>query len=162
MERTIKDEEEEEEKKHCIVGFYFIITFVLSLRGNEGFMIEVKTLIEYIDKGKEEWEENPHVLIPLLGRFKNEDRERLHKMLAASVTKSGSQVQLWTEVVVEILKDEGNVTGPAICDAKGYLLSTAEVDAEFRMQLQEVMDSHPELFPGVVDIEIEFGISRLF
>ena len=45
----------------------------------------------------------------MLGKFKNEDGERHHKMLAASVTESGFQVRLWTEAMVEMLKLEGNV-----------------------------------------------------
>ena len=83
-------------------------------------------------------------------------------MLSASVTKSGFQVRLWTKAVVQLLVEEGNVQGPAICDNTGYLLSTSEVDTEFHSQLQVVKDSHPELFPGVTDVETEFGISQSF
>ena len=76
------------------------------------------------------------------------------------MTESGFQVRQWTEAVVELLIEEKNLSGPAICDEQGCLIATSEVDAEFHYQLAQVKESHPELFPGVADIETEFGIFR--
>ena len=122
MESRIRDTEIEDEEKRwmLMVGFYFIISFVLSLRGNEGFMLEAQGLVDNIDFGKEDWVQHPHVVIPLLGRFKNEDGARKHKMLAAAETDSRFKVRNWTEAIVQLLKEENNLDGPAICDAKGF------------------------------------------
>eukprot|EP00957_Ditylum_brightwellii_P138792 10579569-Ditylum_brightwellii.AAC.2 len=55
-----------------IVGFYLLICFVASLRGDEGFMIEVQGLLEHSEHGQKKEEELRHVVIPLMGQFKGE------------------------------------------------------------------------------------------
>ena len=93
---------EERKRWITIVGCYLIVSFVCSLRGNEGFMIDLSGLIEHIMDGRAD-ESSPHVVIPLLGRFKNEVGERLHLMLAVNVTNSGFQVRAWVERLVRIV-----------------------------------------------------------
>lgn len=57
MENSMKDLEVDDEEKLwlLIVGFYIIISFVLSLCGNEGFMIKARGLVEKVQYGDEEW-----------------------------------------------------------------------------------------------------------
>ena len=64
-----------------ILATYLLICFLGSLRGNEGFMVELGGLIQHIYDGTGETEEYPHVVIPLLGRFKNESGERWYLLL---------------------------------------------------------------------------------
>ena len=52
------------------MGTYLIVYFLCSLRGNEGFMVELSGLIQHINDGKGQYEDNPHVVLPLLGRLK--------------------------------------------------------------------------------------------
>ena len=69
---------EDKEKRNIIMlGSFFIIGFVCALRGNEIFLVEAEGIQKMIEKGKVEKEAKlEHVVIPLLGRFKNEDGEK--------------------------------------------------------------------------------------
>ena len=112
-----------------LVGYYLMITFVLSLRGNEGFMMDAGALARHINCGKGDREENPHAVIPLLGRFKGEDGGRLHLMLVSPYTDSGFEVRKWTEAVITLLSGDGNLSGPVMCDKEGMMMASSEVDA---------------------------------
>ena len=68
---------------------YLVIVFLGSLRVNEGYMVEIGGLIQHIEDGKAENEDHPHIVIPLLGRFKNESGKRWFLILCAAVTVSG-------------------------------------------------------------------------
>jgi hypothetical protein len=59
---------DQEEFELCIsVGAYFVLGFVCSLRGPEGFMLDLLELLDNIQFGKEDAES--HVVAPLLGRL---------------------------------------------------------------------------------------------
>jgi hypothetical protein len=54
------------------VGAYSALCFCASLRGIEGFLLDLHGLCTYIAEGKEDVCAKPHVVAPLLGCFKNE------------------------------------------------------------------------------------------
>lgn len=54
------------------VGAYLTVGFCISLRGPEGFMLDLGVLRKFLDQGAND-SECPFVVIPLLGRFKGED-----------------------------------------------------------------------------------------
>ena len=142
-----------------IVGCYLVVSFACSLRGNEGFMMDLHGLISHIKDGKED-ATNPHVVIPLLGRFKNEIGERLHLMLSVNVTKSGFKVRKWVERLVRMLVKEGKTDGPAICDKEGFLMESMTINKEFREQLAIVQSSRPDLIKPSIDVFTLYNIRR--
>ena len=143
-----------------MVGGFLQICFVLSLRGNEGTMVEAGGLINHISHGTEVGEEIPFVVIPLLGRFKNEDGERWHLMLSASITGSGFKVRKWISRLVDILKSERKNSGPAFCHASGLVIKTSEIDGEFHAQLELIQDRRPDLIAPNVDVREEYSVYR--
>ena len=143
-----------------IVGFGLLIGFVLSLRGNEIFFIELGGLLQHLDDGTYVGEEYPHVVIPLLGRFKNEVGERWHLMLAAERTNSGFEIGKWTRRVAKMLKLEGKTSGPVLCNEDGSLINAYEIDAEFHRQLVKIQEGRPDLLHNRVNVETEFSIFR--
>jgi hypothetical protein len=66
----------------CAVGAYSAISYTASMRGNEGFLLDLFGLRQHIVKGKHDLED-PHVAAPLLGQLKGEDGERYHMLLMA-------------------------------------------------------------------------------
>jgi hypothetical protein len=68
------------------LGAYSVLCFCASLQGNEGFLLDLYGLRLYLDEGREPQCLKPHVIAPLLGRFKNEIGERYHLVLLAPVT----------------------------------------------------------------------------
>jgi len=141
-----------------MVGGYLIITFVLALRGNEGFMVEAGGLLSYIDDGRTDME--PNIAIPLLGSFKNEDGERWHIMLSVSVTKSGFDVRKWAERIVNILRSENKNSGPAFCHAAGKAIKSSELDTEFHNQLEVIQDQRPDLIKPNINIREMYSVFR--
>ena len=142
-----------------VVGCYLIITFACSLRGNEGFMIDLHGLISHIGDGRTD-SKDPHVVILSLGRFKNEVGERMHLMLSVNTTKSGFQVRMWIERLVRTLMNEGKREGPAICDKDGFLMESGPVNKEFKEQLAIVQSLRPDLIKTNLDVFELYSIRR--
>ena len=72
----------------------------MALRGNEIFMVEAYGLYSHLhlgsnSSGHQDTHDLEHVVIPLLGKFKNEDGSRYHLMLSCNTTKSGLEVRKW-------------------------------------------------------------------
>jgi len=155
-----------EERRRFIhmIGCYLLVGFVLSLRGNEGFMIEAHGLVSHLHYGLqedlEEEDDHPFVIIPLLGRFKNEEGERWHLMISVSTTRSGFEVRKWVERVAAIIVNEGHCLGPAFCHSDGKSFRAFEVDEEFHKQLEKIQGSHPKLIEPNLDVTEWFSIFR--
>jgi hypothetical protein len=158
----LKSEDTTVERKRWVimVGTFLLLSFVLALRGNETFMIESGSLVRGLPNGNHHSEQHPHVVIPLLGRFKNEEGERFHLMMSVSETASGFQVRRWVEYLAEVLKVEGRLSGPAFCDSSGNVLTSGEVDREFHHQLEIVREKEPHLIEAHVEISEKYSIFR--
>jgi hypothetical protein len=157
----LENEELENKQKRWLtmVGTFLMIGFACSLRGNEGFMVEAQGLQEYISQGKERRQDS-HVVIPILGRYKNEDNENWHLMLVVSVTESGFEVRKWVERLVDLLKQERKTVGPAFCQENGKVISSMEMDSEFLKQLEVVQKERPDLIKGSIDVHEFYSIFR--
>ena len=108
-----------------MIGNFVLIGFVLALRENEIFMVEAHGLYSHNDYGRNE--EDPslnHFVIPLLGRFKNEDGSRYHFMFCVERTNSGLEVRKWIDRSVLYLKNELRLVGLAFCHADGSSYSS--------------------------------------
>ena len=154
-----------EERKRLLttVGGYMAVAYSYSLRGNEGFWVDGDNLCKNINIGKQA-SPIPHVLVPLIGFFKTEQGERMHVFPIANATKSGIQVRLWLERVVDILKKENKVMCPAFCDAQGYMLQSHDVEGVMHPILREIQKSgelEQDLPPGV-DVELFYRCDRSF
>ena len=161
MEEDMK-KGEKEHRHYAMMGCFFVVAFVLALRGNEVFMVEAGALIDHFKFGVMDLEnEDGHVVVPLLGRFKNEDGEVFHLMLSVNTTASGLEVRKWVGYVVDILKQEGRLSGPAFCRESGYVLTSTEVNEEFWNQLERFREERPELIPSNTDVRHHYNIYRL-
>jgi hypothetical protein len=144
-----------------MLGSFFIIGFVCGLRGNEIFLVEAEGLQKMIDKGRVEMEERlEHVVIPLLGRFKNEYGERWHVMVSVPVTDSKFKVRFWVEKLERVLREEGRGLGPAFCDTKGDMLNYSWIEERFVEEVKRVQLSHPNLIDADTDVGEHFSIFR--
>ena len=163
FESELLDDETSLSKKREIImlGSFFLTGFVCALRGNEVFLVEAEGLQGMINRGRQE--ENPmheHIIIPLLGRFKNEDGERWHVMLSVGVTNSKFEVRKWLERLVDILVAERRGMGPAFCDERGEMLNNNWVDERFVEEVKKVQVSHPNLIDQSIDVSEHYSIFR--
>ena len=148
-------------------GSYFAISYVISLRGPEGLLLDLEGLRKYFnshfgDDGKPE----KHVIIALLGQVKGEHNERQHLIPCVNVTKSGINVRRWLRRTIAVNFSEGRVTGPAFCDEKGVVLPTRVMNDMLHEMLEEIRCEHKSLFLGDIqsrgDIEEKFNAYRSF
>ena len=152
-------------RKHslCMCAGYIATTYAYSLRGNEGFWVDAQRLIDGIDVGRHPPPGViPHVIVCLLGRFKNEDGDRMHCFPIASTTKSSIKVRFWLEQVVKILRSKGKEDCPAFCNSEGYLLSEAFVESVFHRILKELQDSGCSVIPKAINIEDNYHCFHSF
>ena len=155
------DTSPERQRECAMLGSFLLIGFVCALRGNEIFLVEAEGIQSMIQKGLSEPDmKRQHVVIPLLGRFKNEEGERWHVMPSVSVTRSGFQVRHWVERLVNVLKLEKHGLGPAFCNVDGEMLKYGWIDERFVEELQKVQKTHSHLIDASIEVDENFSIFR--
>jgi hypothetical protein len=161
------EEHKAERERLIFAGTYFAISYVLSLRGPEGLLLELEGCRKYHNskfRGEGDPEEN--VIIALLGQVKGEHNERQHLLPSVNVTKSGIQVRRWIRRTLAVNFANDRVSGPALCDAKGQVLTTKVMNDILHDILDEVRLEHPTLFLADItsraDIEDKYNVFRSF
>jgi hypothetical protein len=151
--------DEEESDLICSVGAYSVLTYASSLRGNEGFLLDLFGLRTHIDKGKHDTT-HPHVVATLLGRLKGEEGERYHMLLMASETASGLEVRKWLERLVDLREGQGKFHGPAFDDGNGQVILSGVYETVFHDLLREIQEDRPDLISAEVEVGEVYGFYR--
>ena len=118
---------------------------MLSLRGPEGFQIEISLL----EKHKEM--RNGLVWIPLVGKLKGDSQPGIFLLRSVPFTSSGIELLKWRDRLLAVHAYAGRKEGPAICDSQGFLLSTLEVNDSMWDVLEELYDEDSAQFPKAVE-----------
>jgi hypothetical protein len=163
LESDLQEDQSKARKRQIVMlGACLVIGFCDALRGNEIFLVEASHLCQYAKKGREH--QPPHVVIPLMGRFKGETGERNVIRLLAYTTASGIQIGKWVDRLVKILiaegKDSMETPGPAFCDERGFVLSSSEMNDWFHAELIRVQESHSDLIQNDLDVTEIYNIHR--
>jgi len=100
------------------IGAYAVFAFCGLFRGPEVFLVDLHRLIKYTDEnlkvnGKE------FIILPLLGRFKNELGDQYHLTPLIAETRSGIKVKLWAQRLIEARRSELRSRGPAFGNEDG-------------------------------------------
>ena len=157
------------------VGAYVYILTAASLRGHEGFYLELAVLRKHLAKGRvgvippglskssllteEMCRDLPHVTICLLGKFKGESGTDHHMISIANDTISGLHPWWWVEKLVEVCSLEGREHGPAFATPDGRLALSADYDALFRKYLLRVQEE-TNLIPDDQEVESRYSTNR--
>jgi hypothetical protein len=131
-----------EKHQWLVFGTFIVVSYVLSLRGPEGLLLD----IEGVRKHQRE-EEEDYFIIALRGKIKGEHADRCHLFPSCTVTSSGLKVKEWVSCLVELKESLGQVTGPAISDMAGKVLTTNHLDFLLIVILEELFDEQITLFP---------------
>jgi len=93
------------------------------LEGGEVFMLEASELVKRRDDGRKLGNKKGHVVIPLMGRFKNETGERNLVIVLANRTAGGLEVRKLIDRLTALLLLEGREkeVGPALCGMDGFM-----------------------------------------
>jgi hypothetical protein len=120
---------------------YVVVTYVVSLRGSEGLLLDLAGLIRQWEKGN-----GSCVVIALLGKIKGEHHERCHLLPSVLVTQSGVSVAESLERLIATKRRNGFEDGPAISDEKGEAYSSRAIDDCLHEMLEDLFDEKPTLF----------------
>ena len=157
------------------VGAYVCVLTAASLRGNEGFYLDLAAMLKHVSKGRngtvpaglnkssilkeEDCLNLPHVTICLLGKFKGETGVDQHLITVASETSSGLRPRWWVEKLLEVCNYEGRFSGPAFATPEGQLASSPDYDAVFRKYLK-VVQEESDLIPLDHDVDALYSTFR--
>jgi hypothetical protein len=136
---------DEERMAWIVFGAYIVITYVLSLRGPEGLLIDLDGLRRHKDIG-----EGQYCIVALRGRIKGESSDRCHLLPCCIETSSGLKVQEWIHRLIREKEARGQVDGPAISDVRGKGFTTADLDTKLVLVLEDIFDESPSMFPVTV------------
>ena len=154
------------EERKCIIVLCagaFTVLFAGALRGGEVFMLEASEFVKRRDDGRDDRRVG-HVVIPLMGQFKNETGERNLIIVLANKTNGGLNVRKWIDRFTALLLFEGHgeSTGPAVCDKKGYVMERWKMNGELHEILKRVQNLEPNLIPSDVEVDKRFNLYRSF
>lgn len=163
VDGRVRDSDDLTEKTWWVtVGAFLTMGFCCSLRGPEGFMLDLHGLRKFLGQGRDD-ASDPFVVIPLLGRFKGEEHFRQHLLVSASETASGLRPRKWLEALIGLHHQQGRVRGPAICDKDGFVVKQSVMNAAFLSCLETVREDSPDLFPpgqSVPDYDVDRSLRR--
>jgi hypothetical protein len=151
----------EEQHKWLTFGTYSVITYVLSLRGPEGLLVDIKGMLKYEEKGDERY-----FIVALLGKVKGEHQDRCHLLPCATTTTSGIKVKEWVKALINEKKANGCVDGPLFTDTSGGVISTHSLDDMLIEVLEEMYELNADSFPVSItskdDINGSYQVFRTF
>ena len=140
---------------------YCVICFCGSFRGPEGFLVDLYGLRKYLNVPRHS-SDLAYVIIPLLGKVKDEHGERYHLTPLCSVTQSGLQVELWVRRLVTSHEALHHCQGPAFRTKSGAPATSLAFELDILDRLHLVQQESPELIPADVQVYEEFGLRRSF
>jgi hypothetical protein len=103
-------------------GAFYLIAFTLALRGEEIPMVELRGVHSHLTQDL--LHQKPHVVITLLGHFKNESGESYHMMPVLATTPRGLEPGKWVSRVLEAYSVKGIRSGYMFRNADGSKAKT--------------------------------------
>ena len=166
LDTELKDDNVSVERKRFIIicGAAFVILWAGALRGGEVFLMEASELVKRRHDGRNLEGNKGHVVIPLMGRFKQESGERNLIIVLANVTKGGLEVRRWVDLLTGLLhaEDKGKEVGPALCHEDGFMIQMWKVNGELHTQLKKIQDESIGLIPIDLEVDERFKVYRSF
>ena len=143
VEQQIQESADEKSINLWVVfSAYATVSYTISLRGNEGLLLDLDGLISNWEKG-----DDTFFIVALLGKIKGELVDRQHLIPCTHVTSTGINVREIVKRLIRLKKSQGFNDGPAISDEKGKSLSSSELDDLMIQSLEGIYDKEPNLFP---------------
>jgi hypothetical protein len=137
---------------------FLVVAFGLGLCGEEVVEMNIAGLLKYFEAGRDHL--SPHVMIPLLGRFKGETGEQWHLLPIVWKTRSRIEAGTWASGLVELLLERNRRHGCVFADKKGKQTKASTLKQRFFEELHWVRMQYPDLFAPNVNIKDDYGIPR--
>jgi len=140
-----------------IFGCYLVVTYVISLRGSEGLMLDLSVINQELIKDRD------YCVIALKGKVKGESVHRDHLFPSCIQTLSGLDVRRWLKMLSVAQAMAGRNGGPAVTGWDGAVLSTSKLDARLHEHLTEMFEEgfvFPQEIKTAEDIYERFSVFR--
>ena len=160
------------ESWNAAIGYaYSVISFFASLRGSKGLKVHFNTLMKHWKKGNFDKQIKykgsylpPHVIVPLLGRFKGEQGERCHLLVLANRTKSGIHIRTAIHVLLK-MRLINKISSPWLfTDLNGNHMTFDDMNEIILDKLKMIKDSNYQAAKELLDHNVreDFSINRSF
>jgi hypothetical protein len=161
IEHRLDQAKDDAERRHWIfAGGYFVLSYVNSLRGPEGLLLDLAGCLKYFSVN----DTKDHVVFALLGTVKGEHLEREHLLPTVNETQSGIPARRWLKRVLGANRMCGQSSGPAFCNKDGGVLTSRDMNACLHETLGELLVEHPIMFLADVrtraNIEEKYNVYR--
>ncbi len=165
LEMELADAETGDERRRelTMARGAFLALYGGALRGGEVLLTEGSELVRLRMAGKSH-PKYPHVVLPLMGRFKGETGERNVLFALGNVSHSGLNFREALEGVMMILVKEKryNTIGPAFCTSEGKLMPRWRLNGILHEMLARVQANTHGIIMEEIKIEDKFSIHRSF
>ena len=143
-----RNEVTEFSEKHTFTVFvcYAVVSYVLSLQGNECVLLDIDGMRKSANRNTEKY-----FWICLLGKLKGEDMDRQHNIPCSPNTNSGIKVRRVVQRLIEEKEKLGILRRSAVSDWEGKMYTAGDVDNIMHDLLENIFEVKPTLFPP--DIE---------
>ena len=160
-ENKVREEPDiESMEKWVKAGALFVISYVLSLRGNEGILLDIEGLQQF------DQERNELLAVPLVGKLKGSGQVKRHILRSVKVTSSGINVNWWMTYLRQVVELNGRNRGPVFTDKDGFVWTSVTINEMFHEGLEYIYEHHKALFPfGITsadDVRLHYGVYRSF
>jgi hypothetical protein len=123
-----------------VFGTFSVLAYVLSLRGAEFLLVDIKGMLKYEDKVDDEY-----FIVALLGKVKEENQDRCHLLPCTAVASSSIKVREWMKALLQIKKSHSQVDVPIFSQQHNIIISTHALDNMLIEVLEELYkDKHIE------------------
>jgi hypothetical protein len=145
---------------------FCIVAFCCALRGEEVPMMSLGGIVQHLEEAVNH--STPHVVIALVGRFKNETSEQNHLMPVVMETQTGLQPGKWIIRMVEWYREIGISTGWVFRKGEIARGSTgakgrqSDVENDILTEIANIQSETNNIVGSNVDVFDEYGMSRSF
>ena len=126
-------------------------------------MLEATEFVRRRNDGRDR-EVDGHIVIPLMGRFKNETGERNLLMVLANHTNGGLNIRKYVDrfTALLLIEGRGDTVGPAVCDIQGVVLDSSTLNKELHNAMEKIQNKGDGLVPSDIEVRERFNIYRSF
>ncbi len=150
----------EDKLRYALEGAYYVLAFILALRGEEIPLIELCGIHHHLRMGM--GHAKSHVKISLLGRLKNEIGESYHLMPALSTTPRGLEPGKWTQRVLGEYAKQNVYSGYIFWSPDGTNMKSKNMEPRFFERLVKLQSMRSDLIEQKLDVMKEYGVPRTF
>jgi hypothetical protein len=135
---------------------FYLVAFCCALRGEEVPLVDLHGSFKHWEDGEKGI--LPHVVVPLLGRFKGKTGENYHILCIVSTTNHGLEPRKWIGHLLHKYQEQGIRNGPMFRDNYGRRMKSTFLEPKLLDRLDRIKDQKPFLMPSVDDVYEEYGI----